>query len=240
MRDHNGTVMPDIPRDGLHRWEERSAMFVRDRMSSPAVTATPDTVFRDALSVMRKHRFRRLPVIDEDGKLIGIVCERDLVYASPSQTGSLSVWELNHLLSHVQIRQLMTENVITATADTPVEDVAQLMTDNKIGGLPVVDEHSRVIGIITETDIFKAFVEMFAGGHSGLRLTLEIPETKDVLLELAEAISDLGGTIVSVGSYYGEEPDKRGLVVKIRGASEDEVVEALEALGDHIVDAREV
>lgn len=215
-------------------------MLVRDRMSSPAVTAAPDTVFRDALGLMRTHGFRRLPVVDEQDRLVGIVCEHDLMTASPSRPGSLSVWELNRLQSTVKIREIMTEDVVTTTPDTPIEDVARLMTDEKIGGMPVVDEHDRVIGVITETDVFKAFVEMFAGGYPGLRLTLEVPEGKEILLELGEAISESGGQIVSVGSFYADAPGKRRLVIKVLGTGKGELEEALEALGDHVVDAREV
>lgn len=215
-------------------------MFVRDRMSSPAVTVTPDTSFRDALKLMRDHRFRRFPVVNNKGRLVGIVSERDLLYASPSPVTSLSVWEITYLLSKIHIRELMTQEVITTTPDTPIEDAAHLMADNKIGGLPVVDEDNRVVGVITETDIFKSFVEMFAGGHSGLRLTLQVPERKDVLLELGRAMRELDGSIVSVGSFYGDVSGERGLVVKVRGARKGQLVDTLEALGDHVVDARDV
>lgn len=215
-------------------------MFVRDRMSSPPVTITPDTPFQDTLKLMNDHGFRRLPVVNKKGKLVGIVSERDLLYASPSPVTSLSVWEITYLLSKIQVREIMTDEVITTTLDTPIEDAARLMADNKIGGLPVLDEHSHVVGLITETDIFKTFVEMFAGGHSGLRLTLEVPERKEVLLELDRAISELGGSIVSVGSFYGDVSGQRGLVVKVRGARKGQLVDTLEALGDHVVDARDV
>ena len=215
-------------------------MFVRDRTSSPPVTITPDTPFQDTLKLMNDHGFRRLPVVNKKGKLVGIVSERDLLYASPSPVTSLSVWEITYLLSKIQVREIMTDEVITTTLDTPIEDAARLMADNKIGGLPVLDEHSHVVGVITETDIFKSFVEVFAGGHSGLRLTLEVPERKEVLLELDRAISELGGSIVSVGSFYGDVSGQRGLVVKVRGARKGQLVDTLEALGDHVVDARDV
>jgi acetoin utilization protein AcuB len=215
-------------------------MFVRDRMSAPAVTIKPNTPFQDALKLMQGHRFRRLPVIDAKGELVGIVSERDLMYVSPSPATSLNVWELHYLLSRLQIQEIMTRDVITTTPDTPIEDAAHLMADNKIGGLPVVDEDDRVIGVITETDIFKAFDEMFAGGYYGLRLTLEVPERKEVLADLCRAISELGGSIRSVGSFYGDKSGVRGLVVKVRDVRKDQLVEALEALGDHVVDAREV
>lgn len=215
-------------------------MFVRDRMSSPAVAIAPDTPFQDALKLMRDRQFRRLPVVDKKGRLVGIVSERDLLYASPSPATSLSVWEITYLLSKIRIREIMTEEVITTTPDTPIEDAAHLMAVNKIGGLPVVDERNRVVGVITETDVFKAFVEMFAGGRSGLRLALEVPERKGVLLELCQAISDLGGNIVSVGSFNGNGSGERELVVKVKDTSKDQLVDTLEALGDHVIDARDV
>lgn len=215
-------------------------MFVRDRMSSPPVTTTPDASFQDGLKLMHDHGFRRLPVVDKKGKLVGIVSEHDLLYASPSPVTSLSVWEITYLLSKIRIREIMTAEVITTTPDTPIEDAAHLMADNKIGGLPVVDESKRVVGVITETDIFKSFVEMFAGGHSGLRLTLQVPETKDVLADLSRSIRRLNASIVSVGSFYGDVSGERGLVVKVKDANRGQLVDTLEALGDHVVDARDV
>jgi acetoin utilization protein AcuB len=215
-------------------------MFVRDRMSSPAVTVTPDTSFPDALKLMREHRFRRLPVMDRKGLLAGIVSERDLLYASPSSATSLSIWEVQYLLSRLHVERIMTKEVITTTPDTPVEDAARLMVAHKIGGLPVVDPRGEVVGVITETDIFQTFVEMFAGGQSGVRLTLQVPEKKGVLLELSRTIFDLGGTIVSVGSFNGQGADLRGLVVKVRDVEGGELVRAFDTLGDHVVDARDV
>ena len=215
-------------------------MFVRGRMSTPAVTIRANTPFQDALKLMRDRQFRRLPVVNKKGKLVGIVSERDLLHAAPSSATSLSIWEVQYLLAKIQVKEIMTKDVITTTPDTPVEDAARLMVTHKIGGLPVVDEHKGVVGVITETDIFETFVEMFAGGRAGLRLTLEVPERKGVLALLSKAISDLGGSIESVGTFYGEAAGERGLVVKVREVSKPQLVETLEALGDHVVDASDV
>jgi len=215
-------------------------MFVQERMSSPAVTIRENTPFQDALKLMRDRQFRRLPVVDKKGKLVGIVSERDLLHAAPSSATSLSIWEVHYLLATLQVKKFMTKDVITTTPDTPVEDAARLMVANKIGGLPVVDEHKDVVGVITETDIFETFVEMFAGGHAGLRLTLEVSEKKGVLSMLSSTILGLGGSIESVGSFYGKVAGERGLVVKVRDVSKAQLVDTLEALGDHVVDARDV
>jgi acetoin utilization protein AcuB len=215
-------------------------MFVRERMSSPAVTITPETTFQDALKLMRDRKFRRLPVVDEDGRLVGIVSERDLLHASPSPATSLSVFEINYLLWKLKIADMMTHNVISIASDAPIENAAGLMVSNKVGGLPVVDRDNKVIGLITETDIFRAFVELLGGGEKGLRLTLSVPSGSGTLAKLATAITELGGVILSVGSLDRETDGKREVIVKVRGVKRDEVIAAMERLGDHVLDAREV
>jgi acetoin utilization protein AcuB len=214
-------------------------MLVQDKMSTPPVTIAPETPFQDALKVMREKRFRRLPVVNRSGELIGIVSERDLLYATPSPASSLSVWELHYLLSQLQVQNIMTRNVITTTVDTPIEDAAEVMATRKIGGMPVVDENNYVLGIITETDIFNAFVEMLATDKNGLRLTLEASDRMGVLAELTVAIAEAGGHIVSVGTYDGKAVGTRRLLVKVQGLSKGQLVEISERLGDHIIDARE-
>lgn len=214
-------------------------MLVRDKMSTPPVTITPETPFQDALKLMREQRFRRLPVVNRSGELVGIVSERDLLYATPSPASSLSVWELQYLLSQLQVQNIMTKEVVTTTADTPIEDAAEVMATRKIGGMPVVDENNYVLGVVTETDIFNAFVEMMAVEKSGLRLTLEVPDRMGVLADLAIAIDEAGGHVVSVGTYQSATPGLRRLLIKVQGLSKGQVVEISERLGDHIVDARE-
>lgn len=215
-------------------------MLVGDRMSTPAVTVTPDTPFQDAVRLMREKGFRRFPVVNSRGVLVGIVSERDLLHASPSPASSLSIWEMNYLLWKLKIGELMTAKVLTVSPDTPIEDAAHLMVMNKIGGLPVVDQGRHVVGIITETDIFRAFVAILGGGQSGLRLTLEVPSQSGTLARLAQAIFELGGNIISVGSLDAETEEPRHLLVKVRGVSQQQLVHTLESLGDHVLDAREV
>lgn len=213
-------------------------MFVRDRMSSPATTVTPNTPYQEALRLMRERKFRRLPVVDADQKLVGIVSERDLLHASPSPATSLSVWEMNYLLSKLKVEQLMTSKVVVVSPDTPLEEAARLMVEHRVGGLPVVDPQHRVVGVITETDIFKAFVEMLGTGQPGVRVTLQVYGGVGTLSKLTTAIAQMGGNIVSVGTFDVDLAGTASLLIKVVGVRQEQLVEALEALGDHVVDVR--
>jgi acetoin utilization protein AcuB len=134
-------------------------MLIKERMTRSPITAPPEMPIQEALKLMRERGIRRLPVVDKKGKLIGIVSDRDLLHASPSDATSLSVWELNYLLSKVTLKDVMTKNVITVTPETPVQEAARIMAEKKIGGLPVV-QAGKVIGIITETDLFRVLLEL--------------------------------------------------------------------------------
>ena len=123
-------------------------MLVGNRMSRPAVTIRQDADFQKALALMQDRKLRRLPVVDDDGRLVGIVVERDLLVAA-----------MRYLQSRVEIGDVMTRNVVSVGPDTDLNDVARTMLERKIGGLPVVED-GRLVGIITESDIFKRFVEL--------------------------------------------------------------------------------
>lgn len=215
-------------------------MLVRERMTSPAVTIAPDTPFQEALKLMRDKKFRRLPVVDGSGRVVGIVSERDLLHASPSPATSLSVWEVNYLLWKLKVSDIMTHNVLTINHNMPIEDAASLMVNHKIGGLPVVDDAGVIVGVITETDIFKAFVEMLGGGQPGLRLTVQVPPGAGTLAKLSSKITELGGLILSVGSMSRESDNERELIVKVTGVTKETLIPAIESIGDHVIDAREV
>jgi acetoin utilization protein AcuB len=212
-------------------------MLVGDRMTSPPITVTPDTSIDHALELMREQQVRRFPVVDARGKLVGIVSEKDLLYASPSPATTLSVYEIPYLLSKIKMRDLMTKEVITVTKDTPLEEAARIMADNKVGGVPVT-QGKEVVGIITETDIFKILLEMLGAREEGVRLSMLIPEEKGTLAKLAGKIAELGGNIVALGATMGDDPSNRELVVKVTDVPEKQLVSAMEALGLEILDTR--
>ncbi len=208
-------------------------MLVGERMTKRPITVTEDTTLPEALELMRKEKIRRLPVLDKHGKLVGIVTELDLLRASPSPATTLSVYEIPYLLAKVKMREIMTTDVITVTEDTPIEEAARIMADNKIGGLPVM-RGDKLVGIITETDLFKLFLELFGARHSGIRITLSVPEEKGVLAKVTGKIAEIGGNIISVGTAAGEDPTTSTIVLRVADVSEETLVAAMESLGGGI------
>lgn len=211
-------------------------MLVGTRMSRPIITIPPDMPVVDALNLMKREHIRRTPVVKE-GKMVGIVSDKDLLYASPSPVTSLSVWEINYLLSKITVKDVMTSQVITVTEDTPIEEAARIMADNKIGGLPVMHgEH--VIGIITETDLFKLFLELMGAREAGVRVTAYIHEKPGQIAKLSGAIANQGGNFVAFGQFAGEDPSSRLLTFKVDGVTEQQVRQIVEPIIRELVDIR--
>jgi len=130
--------------------------LVRDWMTPDPVTIDPRTTLPEANRLMKECNIRRLPVV-ENGHLVGIVTLGDIREASPSSAATLSIYELNYLISRLTIGEIMTRDPITIPPDTSIEAAARLMLEHKIGGLPVVDGQ-KVVGVITESDIFRLLV----------------------------------------------------------------------------------
>ena len=212
-------------------------MLVGERMTKDPVVIHDDTPIDEAMKVMRDNKVRRLPVLDKKGALAGIVSERDLLYASPSPATSLSIYELHYLLSKIKVASVMTEEVITVTEDTPLEEAARIMADNKIGGLPVVSD-GELGGIITETDLFKIFLELLGAREMGVRLTMLVPDEKGMLAKVTGKIAELGGNIVSLGTFLGEDPTNALLTIKVQDVEEKDLVKAMEPLAMEMVDVR--
>ena len=212
-------------------------MLVHERMSRHPITITEDTPINHALKLMRDKKVRRLPVVNDKGQLVGIVSERDLLYASPSPATSLSIHELHYLLSKITVGEVMTRDVITVSEYTPLEEAARIMADNKIGGLPVVRD-GKLVGIITESDLFKIFTEILGARDMGVRLSMLVPEQPGILAEITRAIADMGGNIISLGTFLGEDPTNRLITVKVADVPEDKLMAEMKALALEIVDAR--
>jgi len=147
----------------------KQEIVVRDWMSSPVVLVTMDTAVADAYNTMMRKGIRRLPVVSEE-RLVGIVTLGDLREARPSPATSLSIYELNYLLAKLTVGEVMTQHPYTVTPTTGIQKAARIMLERKVGGLPVVDQDDRPIGIITESDIFRMLVDQwdyFTQQHMG-------------------------------------------------------------------------
>jgi acetoin utilization protein AcuB len=206
-------------------------------MSKPVITIHPDLPMHDALKLMRREHIRRLPVVNRHGRLVGIVSESELLHASPSDATSLSIYEVNYLLSKITVEEVMSSDVITVTEDTPIEEAARIMADNKIGGLPVVRD-DEVVGIITETDLFTIFLELLGAREPGIRVAALVPNDPGELSELSKAIFDIGGNILSLGTFLGSSSENREVTFKVEGVDEIALQSALEPYVERIVDIR--
>jgi len=213
-------------------------MLVKDRMTYNPITVKEDTSLPDALKIMRDNRVRRLPVLGKGGKLVGMVSEKDLLYASPSPATSLSVWEIGTLVARIKVASLMTTDIITVAEDCAIEEAARIMADRKIGGLPVM-RGDVLVGIITETDLFKIFVELMGAREQGTRFALLVPEKKGSLAAMAQAVTELGGCIISLGTFLGEDPTNRLLTIKVQDVDKDELWAKWQKMGIKLEDVRE-
>ena len=211
-------------------------MLVGERMSKPVITVSPDMPISEALNLLKKEKIRRAPVI-RDGKLIGIVSDIDLLNASPSPVTTLSIWEMNYLLSKITISEVMTKNVLTVTEDTPLEQAARVMADNGVGGLPVLRD-GRVVGIVTETDLFKVFLELLGARESGVRVTALIQDEPGQLAKITEAIASQKGNFVAFGQFTGEEPSNKTITFKVKGLTQEELKKAIDPFVKEILDIR--
>jgi len=213
-------------------------MLVGRRMSSPAITVSPETSMQEALDLMNEKNIRRLPVVDKKGNLIGIVSERQLLKASPSDATTLSRWEINTMLLELTVERLMTEDVLTVTEDTPLEEAARIMADQNISGLPVV-RGETVVGLIAETDIFNIFLEILGAREEGILLSMHVTKKPGTLFNITKVIYENGGDIVSLGTFQTESSEYGEVTVKVRGLDMKTLTGTVKPYVVEIIDARE-
>lgn len=211
-------------------------MLVGERMSHPVITIRPDLPIIDALNLMKREKIRRAPVVRK-GVLKGIVSDKDLLNASPSPATALSMWEMNHLLSKITVDKIMSKGVLTVTEDTPIEEAARIMVDNKIGGLPVLQD-GKIVGIITETDLFKIFLELMGAREFGVRVTALVQEEPGELAKLTKSITEAGGNFIAFGQFAGENPTNRLVTFKVEGVAEEDLETLIKPLVEEIIDFR--
>lgn len=209
-------------------------MYVRDFMTKRVITIRPEESLNDAMALIKEHRIRRLPVVSEEGDLVGILAESDLLKASPSSATSLNIWELNYLLSKMKVKDIMTESIVIIEADEPLEKAAILMREKAIGAIPVTDK-GRLCGIITESDIFKAFIEVMGFGERGARITIKVDDRLGQLYRITEIVKNFGLNVQSIATFRGRYEKASEVVVRVRTESPEPLVEALQEEGFEVV-----
>jgi acetoin utilization protein AcuB len=204
-------------------------MFVAKRMTpNPKVIESAATI-ADASEMMRKYKIRRLPVVDQ-GRLVGIVTDRDLRSVTPSPATTLSIFELNYLLAKMQVKDIMHKDVVTINFGATIEEAALTMSNHHIAGLVVVDAVGTVVGIITETNIFNSFVEIMGLKEGKTRFTFSVTDQVGVLHEITQVFKELNINISSLASYTTEEGTGE-LVIRFNAADTKELTERLNAIG---------
>lgn len=211
-------------------------MFVKSKMERNPITINPEASFYEAQKLIREEGIRHLPVVDNKERLVGLVTDRDIRQAGPSDATLLSVQEINYLLGKLKVGGLMTpaEKLITVTPDTIIEKAVQLLHDNKIGSLPVVDGN-KLVGIITETDILELFVDVVGLNVKGTRITMLLEDEPGTLFGVLKVIKDQNINVISIIAPTLTFEGKRMVVIRIKTHEYEDVVKKLEKAGYEIM-----
>lgn len=198
-------------------------MLVKEWMVSDPITIDENASIMKATQLMKEHNIRRIPVIRQN-KLVGIVSDRDIKEAAPSKATSLDVHELYYLLSEIKLKDIMTQNPITLKEDDSVEKAAVIMLENKISGLPVVDDQGKVTGIITQTDVFKVMISI-TGIHRGpIQIAFDLEDRHGATAEVLNLIRSRQASLVSVlTSQDHVPPGRKEVYVRIKDLPQDQL-----------------
>lgn len=208
-------------------------MFVRYCMTPNPITIKPDTPIFEALNIMKKNNIRQLPVVDKAGNLVGIVTEREILTVSPSPASTLSIYEMNYLLSKMQVKDIMNRQLVTVSPDLNIEDAALIMRDRKIGSLLVM-EKGTLAGIITQTDIFDAMLKAFGIRKAGTRIVIETEDRVGALAELLQIVKEHRINVIGVASL--EKSDRMvQIMLRLSTADASELVEDIKQKGFQVI-----
>jgi len=210
-------------------------MYVKSRMTANPFTIAADAPLADVIDLMREKGLKRVPVVAQDGKkIVGIVTEGDVQKASPSEASTLSIFEINYLLRKMTVSKVMTKDPFVITSDALLEDAALLMRANKISALPVVDAQEQLIGIITESDIFDAFLDLMGFRDAGTRITIQAKNQPGVLAKVTGIFYSFNYNISHI-AVYGGSSTVCEVVIRFNALNTTELQKALKESGYEIV-----
>jgi acetoin utilization protein AcuB len=205
-------------------------MLIKDWMTRNPITINDDTSLMKAIHIMKEHRFRRLPVLHQ-GRLVGMVTDRDLKEASPSKATTLDVHELYYLLAELQIKEIMSKNPLTVSPEDTVEHAAEIMLEHTISGLPVVEAGGVLVGIITQSDVFQAFINITGIRQGGVQFALRLEDRPGVLKEAVDVLRARGARLISLLSSYAATGEGiRDVYLRVKNLTPEAVQEARKEL----------
>lgn len=213
-------------------------MLVKDVMTKNPVTIDPKASVLEAKDLMTKKDINKLPVVDKSGSLVGIITANDLQRAAPSDATTLDVYELGYLLNKLTVEQTMLKKVITVSDTETVEEAARIMSDSAIGCLPVMQD-KLLVGIITDGDLFKMFIEMFNARNPGIRAIIDMNDKPGSLSVFTQKIAEKNGKIISCITTPSTNSEKRKVTVKATGISLKDFEEIAKNSGE-VEDIREI
>lgn len=181
-------------------------MLVKDWMSQPVTTVDEDDSMQEATRLLKQNKIRMLPVMKRE-RLTGVITDRDLKRASASDASSLEIHELFYLLSQIKVKQIMTRHPITVPVDFTVEETAEVLLTHKINGVPVLDKEDKLVGVITQTDLFRVIISLTGVGKRGIQIGFKLEDRPGSIKEVADVIRAFSGRMVSILTSYDRAPE---------------------------------
>ena len=215
-------------------------MLVKERMTTNPICGYPQMPVTEAQNLMIQSNIGRLPILDEQKVLVGLVTRKSLYQALPNDTSNFSRFEVSYVLAKIKAQDVMVKDIITIEEDTAIEEAARIMADRRIGCLPVMRD-GELIGIITDNDLFAIMVDLLGARRPGLRVTVRQPDRAGEVARLTTAIAEEGGYLsVCVGYYAPDETDSWYSVCKVVNLPRERLVETINNLKEtKVQDVRE-
>jgi acetoin utilization protein AcuB len=219
-------------------------MLIRNFMTKNVITIDADETMPKAVQLLKQHKINMIPVTHQ-GKLVGVISDRDLKKASPSEATDLDTHELKYLLNKIKIKDIMAQKVVTVPPDYTIEETAEVLMNQDISGAPVVNDQGQMEGIITSTDLYKALIALSGLGHKGIQFAFQIEDRPGSIKELTDIIRTAGGRIASIMSSYDRVREGwRNVFIRVYGINREILPQLIKDLQNqatmlYIVDHKE-
>ncbi|MDI6688733.1 MAG: CBS and ACT domain-containing protein [Desulfobacterales bacterium] len=205
-------------------------MLAKNWMSKTVVTIEADDSIQAGMKLLKQHKIRMLPVTKK-GKLVGVITDRDIKRASASDATTLSVHELNYILSKVKVKEIMSDRLITVPFDYTVEETADVLLNNKISGVPVVDREGKLVGTITQSDLFRVIISLTGVGKKGIQFAFQLKDQPGSIKEVADIIREYNGRVVSILSSHERVPEGyHNVYLRMSGIDRSKLPQLIEVL----------